>query len=209
VLYRPDTRQTIIILPDDVPLPSGYSTVSRCFLCQLVLSGHLSSKSGSPSALDQSLILSKFQEREDQSTVRTMWYPVRKHVSIRQESQFEFDRSNAWQLWFGRWCIVYGNWRFDFNHPKVCSLWSGRTHIVYGNCVLKFSRPDAPAPRSGCAKPDMEITCSERVSVRTIEPSRLDDVLIQERFLRGNFGNILSHSCPSGRPWSSVQTAPG
>jgi hypothetical protein len=32
-----------------------------------------------------SLILSKFQEREDQSTVRTC-------VSIRQESQFKFDR---------------------------------------------------------------------------------------------------------------------
>lgn len=35
-----------------------------------------------------SLILSKFQEREDQSTVRT-------RVSIRQESQFEFYHLNA------------------------------------------------------------------------------------------------------------------
>jgi hypothetical protein len=38
-----------------------------------------------------SLILSKFQEREDQSTVRTMWYPVRMRVSVRQESQFKID----------------------------------------------------------------------------------------------------------------------
>jgi hypothetical protein len=53
--------------------------------------------------------------------------------------------------------------------------------------VLKFSCPDTPAPWSGRAKPVMEITCSGRVSVRTIEPSRPDDVLIQERFLRENF----------------------
>jgi hypothetical protein len=65
------------------------------FLFQLPPSGRFSSKSGRSSALDQSLILSKFQGREDQSTVRTMWYPVRTRVSTRQESQFEFDRQNA------------------------------------------------------------------------------------------------------------------
>jgi hypothetical protein len=42
-----------------------------------------------------SLILSKFQEREDQSTVRTMWYPVRTHVSVRQELQFKIDRPDV------------------------------------------------------------------------------------------------------------------
>jgi hypothetical protein len=41
------------------------------------------------------LILSKFQEREDQSTVRTMWYPVRTHVSVRQESQFKINRPDV------------------------------------------------------------------------------------------------------------------
>jgi len=35
--------------------------------------------------------LSMFQEREDQSTVRTMCYPVRTLVSVRQESQFKYD----------------------------------------------------------------------------------------------------------------------
>lgn len=65
------------------------------FLFQLAPSGRFSSKSGRPSALDQSLILSKFQGREDQSTVRTMWYPFWTRVSIRQESQFKFDRPNA------------------------------------------------------------------------------------------------------------------
>jgi hypothetical protein len=39
-----------------------------------------------------SLILSKFQEREDQSTVRMMWYTVRTRISVRQESQFKMNR---------------------------------------------------------------------------------------------------------------------
>jgi hypothetical protein len=39
-----------------------------------------------------SLILSKFQEREDRSTVRTMWYPIRTRVSLRQELQFKINR---------------------------------------------------------------------------------------------------------------------
>jgi hypothetical protein len=39
--------------------------------------------------------LSKFQEREDLSTVRTMWYPVRTRVSLRRESQFKYDRPDV------------------------------------------------------------------------------------------------------------------
>jgi hypothetical protein len=73
---------------------------------------------------NSSLILSKFQEREDQSTDRTMWYPIRTRVSVRQESQFKNDRPDVWQLWSGRWCIVYGNCRFDFNRPDVSPSWS-------------------------------------------------------------------------------------
>lgn len=100
----------------------------------------------------------------------------------------QIDCPDVSQLWSESWCIVYGNYRFNFNRPDVCLSWSRRTHIRYGNYVLKFSRPDAHSLWSGRAKPVMEITCSERASVRTIEPSRLDDVLIQERFIRGNFG---------------------
>jgi hypothetical protein len=72
--------------------------------------------------------------------------------------------------------------------------------------VLKFSRPDTPAPWSGRVKPVMEITCSGRAFVRKIDPSRPDDVLIQERFLRENFGKSCrtvvrpdGHGPPSGR----------
>lgn len=115
-----------------------------------------------------SLILSKFQEREDQSTVRTMWYPIRTRVSVRQEWQLKIDRPDVWQSWSGRWCIVYGNCRFDFNRLDVYPSWSGHMHIRYGNCVLKFSRPDAHPSWFGRAKPDMEITCSRRATVRTM-----------------------------------------
>jgi hypothetical protein len=43
---------------------------------------------------NRTLILSKFQEREDQSTVRTMWYPIRTRISVMQESQFKMNRPN-------------------------------------------------------------------------------------------------------------------
>jgi len=39
--------------------------------------------------------LSKFQEREDRSTVRTMWYPVRTRVSLRQKSQFKYHHPDV------------------------------------------------------------------------------------------------------------------
>jgi hypothetical protein len=52
--------------------------------------------------------------------------------------------------------------------------------------VLKFSRPDTPTSWSRRAKPVMEITCNGRAFIWTIELSRPDDVLIQERFLRKN-----------------------
>jgi hypothetical protein len=59
-----------------------------------------------------------------------------------------------------------------------------KARIGYGNCVLKFSRPDTPAPWSGRAE-----AC---------------------------YGNYLQRTCvrpddraiPSGRPWSTVRTAP-
>jgi hypothetical protein len=93
--------------------------------------------------------LSKFQEREDQLTVRTMWYPVQTCVSLRQELQFKYHCPDVWQLWSGRTCIKEGNCRFDFNPPDDCLSWSGRAHYWYGNCVLKNSRPDVHPPWSG------------------------------------------------------------
>jgi hypothetical protein len=65
------------------------------FLFQLNPSGRFSSWSGRLSVLERFTNSFQIQEREFQSTVRTMWYPVRTRVSIRQESQFEFDRPNT------------------------------------------------------------------------------------------------------------------
>jgi hypothetical protein len=112
--------------------------------------------------------LSKFQEREDQSTVRTMWYPVQTRVSLRQESQFKYDRPDVWQLWFGRACIKEGNCLFDFNRLDDCLSWSWRAYYRYGNCVLKNSRPDAHPLGPDAREPYKEITWSGRATVRTM-----------------------------------------
>jgi len=93
--FRPDIRQTSIICTDDVLLPSGHLHRIEKLLCQLAPSGRFNITSGRISYSNSLLILSKFQEREDQSTVRTMWYPVRTCVSIRQESQFKINRPDV------------------------------------------------------------------------------------------------------------------
>jgi hypothetical protein len=88
VSSRPDARHSSIIRPDDVLLPSGHFTVSRSFCASLLRPDVSAALPDAYQFSNISLILSKFQEREDQSTVRTMWYPVRTRISVRQESQF-------------------------------------------------------------------------------------------------------------------------
>jgi hypothetical protein len=107
--YRPDVRQTSIIRPGDVFIPSGPHTVSRSFCAKLHPSGRLSSPSGRPSMTDQLHILSKFRIREVNTSVRTMWYTVRTRVSIRQESKFKYQGPDVSQPWSGRVCNLYGN----------------------------------------------------------------------------------------------------
>jgi hypothetical protein len=53
----------------------------------------------------------------------------------------------------------------------------------------------------------MEITYSEHATVRTAGQHRPDAALKQERF-SAKFSEFWSHSCPSGRPMTTVQTAP-
>jgi hypothetical protein len=73
-------------------LPSGHLHRIEKLLCQLALSGRFSSKFGRLSVLVRFTDSFQVQEREDQSTVRTMWYPVRTRISVRQESQFKMNR---------------------------------------------------------------------------------------------------------------------
>jgi hypothetical protein len=51
--FRPDVRQTTIICPDDVFLPSGHLRRIEKLLCQLAPSGHFSSTSGRLSVLER------------------------------------------------------------------------------------------------------------------------------------------------------------
>jgi hypothetical protein len=80
---RPDIRQTSIICPDNLFLPSEHLHRIVKLLCQLAPSGRFSSTSGRLSVLERFTDSFKVQEREDQSTVRTMWYPVRTRISVR------------------------------------------------------------------------------------------------------------------------------
>jgi hypothetical protein len=92
VSSRQDARHSSIIRPDDVLLPSGHFTVSRSFCASLLRPDVSAARPDAYQFSNSSLILSKFQERENQSTVRTMWYPVRTRISVRQESQFKMNR---------------------------------------------------------------------------------------------------------------------
>jgi hypothetical protein len=83
-------RQISIIRSDDVIIPSGRYTVSRR-VYPACIRPDVSAPCSDASRYSISFrFLSKFLEREDQSTVRTMWYPVRTRVSLRQESQFKY-----------------------------------------------------------------------------------------------------------------------
>jgi hypothetical protein len=94
VSFRTDIRQTSIICPDDMFLPSGHLHRIEKLLCQLAPSRRFSSTSEHLSVLERFTDSFQVQEREDQSTVQTMWYPVRTRISVRQESQFKMNRPN-------------------------------------------------------------------------------------------------------------------
>jgi len=85
VSSRPDARQSSIICPDDVFIPSRHFTVSRSFCASLLRPNVSAARPNAYQFLNGSLILSKFQERKDQSTVRT-------RISVRQELQFKMNR---------------------------------------------------------------------------------------------------------------------
>jgi hypothetical protein len=89
---RPDAIHSSIIRPDDVLLPSGHFTVSRSFYASLLRPDVSAARPDDYQFSNGSLILFKFQEREDQSTVWTMWYTVQTRISVRQESQFKMNR---------------------------------------------------------------------------------------------------------------------
>jgi len=93
VPYRPDSRQTNHHLSGRRVSPSGPSTVSRRFYPACIRPDVSAAR---PDASQYSIsfrFLSKFQEREDRSTVQTMCYPVWTRISLRQESQIQIPPS--------------------------------------------------------------------------------------------------------------------
>jgi hypothetical protein len=72
--------------------PSGHFTVSRSFCASLLRPDVSAARPDAYQFSNGSLILSKFQERENESIVRTMWYTIRTRISVRQESQFKMKR---------------------------------------------------------------------------------------------------------------------
>jgi hypothetical protein len=87
------------------------------------------------------------------------------------------------------------------------SAWSGHACIGYGNCVHQISRSDDHPPSPDAQSLYMEITYSGRATVRMTVPHRPNAAFKQERS-SGKFLEFWSHSCSSGRPMTTVRTAP-
>jgi len=181
VPYRPDARQTKHSFGRRV-FSSRPFTVSRSFCSSLHPSGRLSSRSGRPSVFDQAS--DSFQNYIWEDCCNCLddvdFRPDALLLKVRIAIQIQ--PSGRLSAWSGRAFNRYGNCGFDFNRPDDCLSWSGRAHSKYGNCVLKINRLDGHPPWSGRMKPYMEITCSERTTVRTTLPHRPDAALKQERF---------------------------
>jgi hypothetical protein len=97
--------------------------------------------------------------------------------------------------------------QFKFNRPNSSLPWYGHACIRYENCVHQIDRPDAHPPGPDAWSLYMEITHSGRATVRTTVPHRPDAALKQERS-SAKFLEFRSHSCPSGRPMTTVRTTP-
>jgi hypothetical protein len=85
------------------------------------------------------------------------------------------------------------------------SAWSGRASIRYGNCVYLINRSDDHRLDLDARSLCMEITCSQRATVLTIGHHRPNAALKQERS-SVKFLKFRSHSCPSRRPMTTIQT---
>jgi len=152
--------------------------------------------------------LSKSKLWEIDATVWTTWIPVWTRSYIRQESQFKYIPLDDSQL--------------------GSDARSTDMEIVYSTSNVRTPAYHGPDARSS----DMEIACCWRLTVRTAIPLGLDAQSLIWKLLavdvrpsgrqcltvRTRFSNkkdfqrksqkFWSHSCPSGRPLSTVRTTP-
>jgi hypothetical protein len=73
--------------------------------------------------------------------------------------------------------------------------------------VHQINRPEDHQHGSEARNLYMEITCSEHATIRMTGHHRPEAALEQERS-SAKFSEFRSHSCPSGRPMTTVGTAP-
>jgi hypothetical protein len=180
---RPSVQS--IIRPDDKNFPSGPSFVSRRFeLLQLVF-------------------------------VRTFQQHVWTTLSVRQASGF-LSKTQLWEDCCNRLddvdsrldaLIHKASIAFKIQMSGCQSAWSGLTCIRYGNCLHQINRSDDHPFGLDSRSLYMEIACSGSATVRMTGNHRLDVAQKKERIL-AKFSGSRSHSCPFGRPLTTVRTAP-
>jgi hypothetical protein len=141
VSSHPDARQTSIIRPDEVFIPSEPHTVSRSFCANLHPFGRFSSTSGRLPVLDQFLI--SFQvPRKRRSINRPDDVVSRPDVRL-------LKARIAIQIWPSGCLTAMVRTHVHQRRKLPIRLQpSGRVHYRYGNYVLKNGRPDAHPPWS-------------------------------------------------------------
>jgi hypothetical protein len=162
----------------DLPLCQEASNCSS-----LHLSGHFSSTSGRHSVFDQLWdFLPKHGYGNIAAIVRTMWIPIWTCSSIRQVAHSKFRRPNV-----------------SLHGPDARAIYM---EIV---CIKSTIRTTIPLVRT-CEASIWKLCAAE------VRPSGWQGNTVRMRLKSGkNFSEILesrSHSCPSGRPMTTVLTTP-
>jgi hypothetical protein len=111
------------------------------------------------------------------------WITVRTRYSLRQV----WNSNSTVQT-----SVCHGQDARSTNMEIACRRSTVQTAINHGPDVRSLSK---------------EITCSRRAIVRTTVPHHPDPALKHERF-SVKISEFWSHSCPSGRPMSTIRTAP-
>jgi len=100
VPYCPDASQTKHHPSGRRAFPSEPSTMSRSFYLACISLDNSAARPDAYQYLTSFIFFPSSNMGKTDSTVRTMWYPVRTRVSLRQESQFKYHHPDVSQPWF-------------------------------------------------------------------------------------------------------------
>jgi len=195
--------------PDDVSycLDAQLSNASAV-RTHIRLKHHPSRRRGFPSGPSS---VSRSFELLHLASVRTIHQPVLTTLSVQSSFRISFQT----QKW-GDCCnrrddmvsrldvlIHKASIAIQIQTSGIQSAWSRRASIRYGNCVHQIDHPGAHPPGPETRSLYLEITCSGRATVWTTVHHHPDAALKQERS-SAKFLEFRSHSCPSGRPMTTV-----